>query len=598
MFDPNLIRNFSIIAHIDHGKSTLADRFLEITGTVPREKLVEQYLDRMDLERERGITIKAQAVRIPYKSKSGLTYVLNLIDTPGHVDFTYEVSRALAACEGALLVVDATQGVEAQTVANTHLALENELYIIPVINKVDLPNAEPERVKKEIEESLGIETSKALLVSAKTGEGVPEVLEAIVEHIPPPRGRVDEPLKALIFDSFYDQYKGVVVFVRVFSGVLRAGEKIKMMAKEKEFEVEEVGFLTPDLKPTSELSAGEVGYLIAGIKDVSDTRIGDTITFAKKPSPKPLPGYREPKPMVYSGLYPVEGGEYEKLREALNKLKLNDPSFIFSPESSKALGFGFRCGFLGLLHMDIVKERLEREFGLSLIASAPNVAYQVVTKKGEKYLIKNPSEIPPLGEVERIEEPYVNAVIITPSEYVGAVMELCTERRGEFINMHYLSPKRVELHYSLPLSEVIFDFFDKLKAKTKGFASFDYEFIGYKESDLVKLDIKIAGEVVDALSLIVHRDKAYRRGKELVKKLREIIPRQLFEVPIQAAIGGRVIARETVRALRKDVLAKCYGGDVTRKKKLLEKQKEGKKKMKSLGKVEIPQEAFLEILKV
>jgi GTP-binding protein LepA len=598
MFDPNLIRNFSIIAHIDHGKSTLADRFLEITGAVPREKLVEQYLDRMDLERERGITIKAQAVRIPYKSKSGLTYVLNLIDTPGHVDFTYEVSRALAACEGALLVVDATQGVEAQTVANTHLALENELYIIPVINKVDLPNAEPERVKREIEESLGIETSEALLVSAKTGEGVLEVLEAIVEYIPPPTGRADESLKALIFDSFYDQYKGVVVFVRVFSGVLEAGEKIKMMAKEKEFEVEEVGFLTPDLKPTAELSAGEVGYLIAGIKDVSDTRIGDTITSAMRPSSKPLPGYREPKPMVYSGLYPVEGGEYEKLREALNKLKLNDPSFVFSPESSKALGFGFRCGFLGLLHMDIVKERLEREFGLSLIASAPNVAYQVVTKKGEKYFIKNPSEIPPLGEVEKIEEPYVNAVIITPSEYVGAVMELCTERRGEFINMHYLSPKRVELHYSLPLSEVIFDFFDKLKAKTKGFASFDYELIGYKESDLVKLDIKIAGEIVDALSLIVHRDKAYRRGKELVKKLREIIPRQLFEVPIQAAIGGRVIARETVRALRKDVLAKCYGGDVTRKKKLLEKQKEGKKKMKSLGKVEIPQEAFLEILKV
>lgn len=598
MFDPNLIRNFSIIAHIDHGKSTLADRFLEITGAVPREKLVEQYLDRMDLERERGITIKAQAVRIPYRSKSGLTYVLNLIDTPGHVDFTYEVSRALAACEGALLVVDATQGVEAQTVANTHLALENELCIIPVINKVDLPNAEPERVKKEIEESLGIETSKAFLVSAKTGEGVPEVLEAIVEYIPPPRGRIDDPLKALIFDSFYDQYKGVVVFVRVFSGVLRAEEKIKMMAKEKEFEVEEVGFLTPDLKPTAELSAGEVGYLIAGIKDVSDTRIGDTITSVKRPSLKPLPGYREPKPMVYSGLYPVEGGEYEKLREALNKLKLNDPSFVFSPESSKALGFGFRCGFLGLLHMDIVKERLEREFGLSLIASAPNVAYQVVTKKGEKYFVKNPSEIPPLGEVERIEEPYVNAVIITPSDYVGAVMELCTERRGEFMNMHYLSPKRVELHYSLPLSEVIFDFFDKLKAKTKGFASFDYEFIGYKESDLVKLDIKIAGEIVDALSLIVHRDKAYRRGKELVKKLREIIPRQLFEVPIQAAIGGRVIARETVRALRKDVLAKCYGGDVTRKKKLLEKQKEGKKKMKSLGKVEIPQETFLEILKV
>lgn len=597
MFNPNLIRNFSIIAHIDHGKSTLADRFLEITGAVPKDKLVEQYLDRMDLERERGITIKAQAVRIPYKSKSG-NYVLNLIDTPGHVDFTYEVSRALAACEGALLVVDATQGVEAQTVANTHLALENNLHIIPVINKVDLPNAEPERVIKEIEESLGIETSKTLLVSAKTGEGVPEVLEAIVERIPPPQGSVDEPLKALIFDSFYDQYKGVVVFVRIFSGVLRVGEKIKMMAKGKEFEVEEVGFLTPDLKPFSELNAGEVGYLIAGIKDVSDTRIGDTITSVRKLSPKPLPGYREPKPMVYSGLYPLEGGEYEKLREALNKLKLNDPSFIYQPESSKALGFGFRCGFLGLLHMDIIKERLEREFGISLIASAPNVAYQVVTERGEKQLIKNPSDIPPLREIERIEEPYVNAVIITPSEYVGAVMELCTERRGEFINMHYLSPSRVELHYSLPLSEVIFDFFDKLKAKTKGFASFDYELVGYKESDLVKLDIKIAGEVVDALSLIVHREKAYRRGKELVKRLREIIPRQLFEVPVQAAIGGRVIARETVRALRKDVLAKCYGGDVTRKKKLLEKQKEGKKRMKSLGRVEIPQEAFLEILKI
>ncbi len=598
MIDPKLIRNFSIIAHIDHGKSTLADRFLELTKAIPKEKMVEQYLDRMDLERERGITIKAQAVRIPYKARDEKEYVLNLIDTPGHVDFTYEVSRALAACEGALLVVDATQGVEAQTIANTYLALDNNLEVIPVINKVDLPNAEPERVKKEIEESLGIDASEALLVSAKTGQGVLEVLEAIVKRIPAPQGREDEPLQALIFFSFYDQYSGVTVFIRVFLGILKPDEKIRMFASGKVFEVEEVGFLTPDLKPASELEVGEVGYIIAGIKDVADTRIGDTITHAHRPAAKPLPGYREPKPMVYTGLYPVEGGEYEKLRDALVKLKLNDPSFIYEPESSKALGFGFRCGFLGLLHMDIVKERLEREFGLSLIATAPNVAYRVVTTKGEELIIKNPSEIPSAGEIERIEEPYVNAVIITPSEYVGAVMELCTERRGEFKNMHYLSPQRVELQYLLPLAEVIFDFFDKLKARTRGYASFDYELVGYKPSDLVKLDVKIAGETVDALSLIVHREKAYRRGKELVKKLREIIPRQLFEVPIQAAIGGRVIARETVKALRKDVLAKCYGGDVTRKKKLLEKQKEGKKRMKSLGKVEIPQEAFLEILKV
>jgi GTP-binding protein LepA len=593
MIKPELIRNFSIIAHIDHGKSTLADRLLELTHAVPEDELVEQFLDRMDIERERGITIKAQAIRLRYQN-----FILNLIDTPGHVDFSYEVSRALAACEGVILVVDAVQGVEAQTVAHAHLALDNGLEIIPVINKIDLPAAEPQRVQKEVEEALGIESDKALLVSAKTGEGVEEVLNAIISRIPPPTGRVDEPLKALIFDSFYHRYRGVVVYLRLFSGQLKVGEKIKLAAQGGVFEVEEVGVLVPDLSPTGTLVAGEVGYLIAGIKSLAETRIGDTVVSATAEKVEPLPGYREPKPMVFTGLYPIDSGNYEQLREALAKLKLNDPSFVYLPESSKALGFGFRCGFLGLLHLEIVKERLEREFNLGLLTTAPNVAYRVKLKSGEEKVVENPAEIPDLGEVERIEEPYVEAVIITPAEYIGPLIELCFERRGEQMDMQYLSESRVELKYTLPLSEIIFDFYDKLKSKTRGYASLDYELAGYRTSNLVRLDIKLAGEVVDSLSVVVHRDKAYQQGKELAKRLSKVIPRQLFDVPIQATVGGRVVARETVKALKKDVLAKCYGGDVTRKRKLLEKQKAGKKRLKKVGRVEVPQEAFWQVLKV
>lgn len=591
------IRNFSIIAHIDHGKSTLADRLLQLTKVVDERKFVEQYLDRMDIERERGITIKAQTVRMPYEYK-GQTYILNLIDTPGHVDFTYEVSRSLAACEGALLVVDATQGVEAQTVANALLALENNLVIIPVINKIDLPAANVEKTKKEIEESLAIPADEAILISAKTGENVEEVLKAIIEKVPPPSGNPDGRLRALIFDSWYDAYRGVGLLIKVVDGIIKKGDKIKLMASQKVFEVEEVGYMSPEPVKAESIMCGEVGYIFAGIKDPRDTRIGDTITKFKEEAETPLPGYKEPKPVVFTGIFPVEGGEFEKLRDSLEKLRLNDPSVFFEPETSKALGFGFRCGFLGLLHMEIVKERLEREFGLELIATAPSVAYKVVRKDGETVIIKSPSEMPNPSLIEKIEEPYVRAVIMINSEFVGDVMELCQEKRGILKSMNYLSENRVEFIYELPLMEIIFDFFDKLKSKTKGYASFDYELIGYRESDLVKLDILINGEPVDALSMIVHKDKAYRRGRELVSKLKELIPRQLFDVPVQAAVGSRVIARETIKALRKDVLAKCYGGDVTRKRKLLEKQKEGKKRLKALGKVQVPQETFIEILKV
>ncbi len=592
------IRNFSIIAHIDHGKSTLADRILEITETISKRDMKEQVLDRMDLERERGITIKAQAVRIVYKAKDGKDYILNLIDTPGHVDFTYEVSRSLAACEGALLVVDATQGVEAQTIANTILALDNNLTILPLVNKIDLPNSDPERVKQEIEESLAIDASEALPVSGKTGEGVLEALERIVAEIPAPRGDETEPLKALIFDSVYDPYRGVIIFVRIFDGKIAPGAKIRMMALGKVAQVEEVGIFRPNMTPIGGLSAGEVGYIITGIKDLRDVKVGDTITEEGRRAEKPLAGYREVKPVVFCGLYPVDGGEYESLREALGKLKLNDPSFIFEPETSKALGFGFRCGFLGLLHMDIVKERLEREYQLDLLATSPNVEYLVTVKGGKAINMSNPADFPKDGELERIEEPYISLTILLPSEYVGGIMELCQSRRGEFKDMQYLSDSRVRLHYHLPLSEMMLNFYDILKSRTKGYGSMDYEYIGYKESELVKLDVLLAGDPVDALSIIVHKDFAQSRGRELVESLKEIIPRQLFDVAVQAAIGSRIVARETIKAKRKDVLAKCYGGDITRKRKLLEKQKAGKKKMKSIGRVEVPKEAFLAVLKV
>lgn len=592
------IRNFSIIAHIDHGKSTLADRLLQLTGVVSERDFVEQYLDRLDIERERGITIKAQTVRMSYTAKDGNTYELNLIDTPGHVDFTYEVSRSLAACEGALLIVDASQGVEAQTIANALLALENELVIIPIINKIDLPSADIERTKREIEEGLGLNSDEALLVSAKTGEGIEKVLEAIVERVPHPSGDTRGPLKALIFDSWYDNYRGVGVLIRVVDGSIKPGQKIQLMASKKQFEVEEVGYMMPDLKKVEALTSGEVGYFFASIKDPRETRVGDTVTTVKEGAREPLPGYKEPKPVVYTGIFPIDGGEFERLRDSLDKLRLNDPSIYYEPETSRALGFGFRCGFLGLLHLEIVKERLEREFNLELLATAPSVAFKVKKISGEEIIVKTPAELPTSGEIKQIEEPYVSAVILSPAKYAGDVMRLCQERRGERKNMTYLSEERIEFIYEMPLSEIIFDFFDQLKSCTRGHASFDYEIIGEKKSELVKLDVLIAGELVDALSLIVHKDKAYRRGKELVKKLKELIPRQLFEVPVQAAIGSKVISRETIKALRKDVLAKCYGGDITRKRKLLERQKEGKRKLKTIGKVEVPQEAFIEILKV
>ena len=595
-WDKDKIRNFCIIAHIDHGKSTLADRLLEYTGALSEREMTEQVLDQMDLERERGITIKMQAVRLIYRADDGQEYQLNLIDTPGHVDFSYEVSRSLAACEGALLVVDAAQGIEAQTLANVYLALEHNLEIIPVINKVDLPSAEPERVKQEIEDVIGLDASGAVLASAKSGLGIKEILERIVKSIPPPAGEIKAPLRALIFDSHYDPYKGVIAYIRVVDGIVTRGMQVKMMATGKEFEVNEVGVFRPALATVDELRTGEVGFMAASIKNVKDCRVGDTVTEAARPSPVALPGYRKVTPMVYCGLYPVDSVDYEDLRDALEKLKLNDAALVYEPETSEALGFGFRCGFLGLLHMEIIQERLEREYGLNLITTAPNVVYRVTTTAGETLEIENPSKLPPVGKLAYIEEPFVKATIMAPKDYVGAVMELCQERRGVFTNMEYVSVNRVMLSYDIPLSEIIYDFFDQLKSRSRGYASLDYEMAGYRQSDLVKLDILIAGEVLDALSVIVHRDKAYHRGRYFVEKLKGLIPRQMFEIPIQAAIGNRVIARETVKALRKDVLAKCYGGDITRKRKLLEKQKEGKKRMKQVGNVEIPQEAFMAVL--
>ena len=592
------IRNFSIIAHIDHGKSTLADRLIEKTGTLSLREMEDQVLDSLDLERERGITIKAQAVRLEYKAKDGETYMLNLIDTPGHVDFTYEVSRALAACEGALLVIDATQGIEAQTLANVYLAMEHDLEIIPVINKVDLPSADPDRVKKEIEEVLGIDASDAVMCSAKTGLGVEEVLEAVVKRIPCPKGDSDAPLQALVFDSKFDAYKGVVLYVRVVNGHLHKGMSIKMMATEKIFEVAEVGVFKPALVNVESLEEGQVGFIAAAIKNVKDARVGDTVTDNNNPADKPLPGYRKATPMVYCGLYPVDNSDYDNLKDALEKLQLNDASLLFEPETSAALGFGFRCGFLGLLHMDVIKERLEREYGLTLLTTAPNVIYEVFLTNGDIQMVDNPSAFPSQSVIDHVEEPYVNATIIVPKDYVGAVMELSQEKRGEYANMTYLDENRVMIHYALPLSEIIFDYFDRLKSATRGYASLDYELHGYRPSDLVKVDILLNGEAVDALSAIVHREKAQMRGRALVEKLRKLIPRQMFEIPIQAAIGSKVIARETVSAMRKDVLAKCYGGDISRKRKLLEKQKEGKKRMKQVGTVELPQEAFMAVLEM
>ena len=596
--DPNLIRNFSIIAHIDHGKSTLSDRILELTGTVASRDMQEQLLDSMDIERERGITIKSQAVRVDYTADDGQTYQFNLIDTPGHVDFTYEVSRSLAACEGAVLVVDATQGVEAQTVANAMMAMNANLEIIPLINKIDLPAADPDRVRSEIEEGLAIPADDAVLASGKTGAGVHDLLEAVVYNIPAPEGDPGAPLRALIFDSYFDPYRGVVALIRVVDGSLKKGDKVLMMATGTEVLVEEVGARRPAETAMPELSVGEVGYLVTGLKDVRQVKVGDTITAVRGGVEEPLPGYRDAKPMVFTGLFPIDGDQYEPLKEALEKLSLNDPALAWEPEKSHALGFGFRVGFLGLLHMEVIKERLEREFGLDLLATAPSVEYHVYRAGGEMISLHSPQEMPDPGEIERIEEPYLKAKILIPPDYVGAVMELTTARRGTFVTMNYLSPTTVEMIWEIPLSELIMDYFDKLKSNTKGYASLDYDFDGYKPSKLVKLDILLSGKPVDALSFIIHKDKAYDRGRVLTEKLRGIIPRQMFEVPIQAAIGGRVLARETVKAKRKDVLAKCYGGDISRKRKLLEKQKAGKKRMKNIGNVEVPQEAFMAILKV
>lgn len=593
------IRNFCIIAHIDHGKSTLADRILEKTSAVALRDMSEQLLDNMELERERGITIKARAVRLNYHAQDGQDYILNLIDTPGHVDFNYEVSRSLAACEGAILVVDASQGIEAQTLANTYLAIEHDLEVLPVVNKIDLISADPERVCHEIEDIIGIPAMDAPRISAKTGANLDEVLELIVSGIPAPKGRIDQPLRALIFDSFYDSYKGVIVYVRVFDGVIKTGMPVRMMATEAEFEVVEVGYLgATDLVPADELHAGEVGYFTASIKTVADTRVGDTVTGVENPAGESLEGYKEVQPMVFSGMYPADGAKYPDLRDALEKLKLNDASLSFEPETSVALGFGFRCGFLGLLHMEIIQERIEREFNLDIITTAPSVIYRLTLTSGETVYIDNPTNYPDPAVVAEAEEPYVNAHIFTPSEYTGNIMELCQERRGVFKDMKYLDADRVDVHYQLPLNEIVYDFFDALKSRTKGYASYDYELLGYQKSKLVKLDILLNGEIVDALSFIVHADKAYARARRMAEKLKEHIPRQMFEVPIQAAIGGKIIARETVKALRKDVLAKCYGGDITRKKKLLEKQKEGKKRMRQLGTVEVPQEAFMSVLKL
>lgn len=593
---PKDIRNFSIIAHIDHGKSTLADRLLESTGALSAREMTEQVLDSMDLERERGITIKAHAVRLLYKADDGKEYILNLIDTPGHVDFSYEVSRSLASCEGALLVVDASQGVEAQTLANAYLAVEHDLEMIPVINKIDLPAAEPQKTKEQIEDAIGLDCSEAILASAKEGIGTKEILEAIVKKIPSPTGDDNKPLKALLFDSWFDNYQGVIVLVRVFDGTVRAGKKIKMMATGNEFEVTQVGIFTPKMQPSEELSSGEVGYIIAGIKNVTDTKIGDTITDADTPAPEPCPGYKDIKPMVFCGLYPTIPHEYDSMRDALNKLRLNDSSFNYEPETSLALGFGFRCGFLGLLHMEIIKERLEREFDLSLLSTAPTVVYRVTKTDGEVIHIENPALLPDKYEI--IEEPFVLVTIFAPKDYIGPIFDLCQEKRGIQKNFTFIGKDKIKVEYELPLNEILWDFYDRLKSISKGYASMDYEFLGFRESDLVKLNILINGEVVDALSLIVHKEKSYYKGRELSEKLRGIIPRQMYEVVIQAAIGSKIIARESVRALKKDVLAKCYGGDITRKRKLLEKQKEGKKRMKQIGRIELPQEAFLAVLKV
>ncbi|NLJ33526.1 MAG: elongation factor 4 [Firmicutes bacterium] len=592
------IRNFSIVAHIDHGKSTLADRILEHTGALSEREMTEQVLDTMDLERERGITIKLQAVCLQYKARDGKTYTLNLIDTPGHVDFSYEVSRSLAACEGAILVIDAAQGLEAQTLANVYLALEHDLELIPVINKIDLPNADTNRVKRELETVLGLDGEEAILASAKTGEGIEEILEALVRRLPPPRGNPASPPRALIFDSHYDPYRGVVAYVRVVEGTLRPGMSIKMMAGGGTFELAEVGIFRPDPSPVAELSVGEVGFVIAGVKNVKDCRVGDTITDADNPAAEPLPGYQQITPMVYCGLFPVDSNDYQALREALERLRLNDAALVYEPDNSAALGFGFRCGFLGLLHMEIVQERLEREYLLELITTAPSVKYQITDTTGKIKYVDNPVDFPPQQEIATLAEPFVRATIIAPSTYVGPVMELCQDNRGEFRNMEYADENRVVLTYDLPLSEIIYDFFDLLKSRTRGYASLDYEYLGYREANLVKLDILINGELVDALSSISHRDQAYYRGRELVDKLRGLIPRQMFDIPIQAAVDNRPIARETVRALKKDVLQKCYGGDVTRKRKLLERQKEGKKRMKQVGSVEVPQEAFMAVLKI
>ncbi|MFM7142746.1 MAG: translation elongation factor 4 [Alphaproteobacteria bacterium] len=592
------IRNFSIIAHIDHGKSTLADRLLEKTGTVEARQMQAQLLDDMDLERERGITIKARSVRLAYRAKDGLDYVLNLIDTPGHVDFSYEVSRSLAACEGAILVVDAAQGVEAQTLANVYLALDANLEIVPVLNKIDLPSADPDRVRRQIEEIIGLDASDAVLASAKQGTGTEEILERIVTRIPPPTGKAEDPLQALIFDSWFDPYHGAVVLVRVVNGVVRKGEKIRLMAVGRDYEITRVAVLAPAIREVAELGPGEVGVLSASIKEIAHAKIGDTVTHAQRPAAEPLPGFKAVKPMVFAGLYPADTGQYEALRAAVEKLKLNDSSFSYEPESSIALGFGFRCGFLGLLHMEIVQERLEREFGLNLITTAPTVAYRVTLTTGEVQMIESPTKLPPVQNVALVEEPVIKATIHLPSEYLGGILKLCEDKRGRQRDIRYLGENRVMLVYALPLNEVVVDFYDRLKSISKGYASLDYEFEDFAASDLVKLDIRINGDVVDALSLIVHKDRAYMRGRDLASKMKELIPRQMFEIVIQASIGAKVIARETVKAIRKNVTAKCYGGDISRKRKLLEAQKEGKKRMKQVGRVEIPQEAFLAVLKV
>jgi GTP-binding protein LepA len=596
--DPAIIRNFSIIAHVDHGKSTLADRILEVTGALTARERVHQFLDKMEIERERGITIKAQSVRLRYTAKDGIEYQLQLIDTPGHVDFSYEVSRSLSACEGALLVVDATQGVQAQTVANVYLAMENNLEIIPVLNKVDLPSADVDHTVEMIEEVVGLDCSGAQLVSAKTGVGVPELLEAVVQRIPPPKGRADAPLRALVFDSWYDSYRGAVVMVRVKEGVLRKGEKIRFMATGRSYEVVELGCFNPHISELSELGPGEVGFVAANIKSVSDTKIGDTVTTAARGSTESLPGYKEVKPMVFAGVFPTDSAQYEDLRDALAKLHMNDASFQFEPDTSEALGFGFRCGFLGLLHMEIIQERLEREYNLDLITTAPSVVYHAFTREGTMISVENPSKLPPVGEIERLEEPIMKVTIHVPAEHVGAVVALCEERRGKQIGIQYATPTHVVVTYELPLGEVILDFHDKLKSVSRGYASMDYELVGYRAEDLVKLDMLVNGDPLDALSTIVHRDSSYTRGRALAAKLKELVPRQQYEVAIQAAIGSRIISRETIRALRKDVTAKCYGGDITRKRKLLEKQKEGKRRMKQVGKIDVPQEAFLAVLKL